>query len=65
MSIIMCACAINGVTVMSSTSTFIECRGEPELIFVQFDNSIIKLIIKHQQYLSTDLFSRSFYSHVQ
>ena len=38
------------------TSTFIECRGEPELIY----NSIIKLIIKHQQYLSTDLFSRSF-----
>ena len=47
----------NALPTHNDTSTFIECRGEPELIFVQFDNSII---IKHQQYLSTDLFSRSF-----
>ena len=43
----------NHSSVMNITSTFIECRGEPELIFVQFDNSIIKLIIKHQQYQAT------------
>ena len=46
-------CLYNHLHVVIITSTFIECRGEPELIFVQFDNSIIKLIIKHQQYQAT------------